>query len=328
MRNYFLSFFCFTLWFSANGQQVPLQSVVEHFTNTRCSICASRNPGFYTNLAAHPSMMHLSIHPSSPYATCILSQQNTATNNARTNYYGIFGGTPRLVINGNVVPASSDYASSNLFSPYLSGTSSFQINVDLIKISNDSLEYTVVIEKMDTSSLSQAILFSGNLEDTVFVNGGNGEQQHYNVLRYGSQEQVVLPSQVGDVVTLTKRVGIKNFWDLERMKAFAILQSTSNKRLIQSGKSSLLDNVTASVDNQYNAGQAVFLYPNPASTYISIKDDHYDEYMIYSMLGEVVQRGTITATIDVSAIPGGNYILLVQNQERTVRNTTILKLNK
>ena len=30
--------------------QVPKKVIVEHFTNTLCSVCASRNPGFYSNL--------------------------------------------------------------------------------------------------------------------------------------------------------------------------------------------------------------------------------------------------------------------------------------
>jgi hypothetical protein len=57
--------------------QVAKKTIVEHFTNTKCSICASRNPGFHTNLNANPAIQSISIHPSSPYSTCFLSQQNT-----------------------------------------------------------------------------------------------------------------------------------------------------------------------------------------------------------------------------------------------------------
>lgn len=89
--------------------QVPRNIIVEHFTNTKCSVCASRNPGFQTNLNAHPDVRQISIHPSSPYSTCLLSQQNTVDNDARTNYYGVYGGTPRLVINGTVISASVNY---------------------------------------------------------------------------------------------------------------------------------------------------------------------------------------------------------------------------
>ena len=97
-------FFC-QLAFS----QVPKKAVVEHFTNTNCSVCASRNPGFYTNLNMQTGVLNLAVHPSSPYPNCLLYQQNATANDARTNYYGIYGSTPRLVINGNVISSAANY---------------------------------------------------------------------------------------------------------------------------------------------------------------------------------------------------------------------------
>jgi hypothetical protein len=35
--------------------QVTKKIIVEHFTNTKCSVCASRNPGFHTNLNVNPA---------------------------------------------------------------------------------------------------------------------------------------------------------------------------------------------------------------------------------------------------------------------------------
>jgi hypothetical protein len=46
------------------GVEVPKKIVVEHFTNSRCSVCASRNPGFYANYNTSNSgdMIHLTVH--------------------------------------------------------------------------------------------------------------------------------------------------------------------------------------------------------------------------------------------------------------------------
>src|SRR5260221_7207968 len=77
--------------------QVAKKIIVEHFTNTDCSICAALDPGFYANLNAHPGVLHLSIHPSAPYPNGLLYKQNATANDARTNYYGVYGSTPRLV---------------------------------------------------------------------------------------------------------------------------------------------------------------------------------------------------------------------------------------
>ena len=44
-----LSFFVAILFQTASAQ-VERTVIVEHFTNTRCGICAFRNPAFYENL--------------------------------------------------------------------------------------------------------------------------------------------------------------------------------------------------------------------------------------------------------------------------------------
>ncbi|HTN16524.1 MAG TPA: hypothetical protein VL092_02510, partial [Chitinophagaceae bacterium] len=92
-----LPFLSFLLFLHADraDAQVPLNSVVTHFTNTKCSVCASRNPGFHKNTAAHAEVTLLSVHPSSPYAACVLSKQNTVDNDALTKKWGVYGATPR-----------------------------------------------------------------------------------------------------------------------------------------------------------------------------------------------------------------------------------------
>src|SRR5690606_20541686 len=109
--------------------QSPRKIIVEHFTNSNCSTCASRNPGFFANLNNHPEVLHMSVHPSAPYSNCLLYQQNATDNDARTNYYGIYGGTPRIVVNGNVVSASTNYSSASIFTNYLSQTSPASIRI-------------------------------------------------------------------------------------------------------------------------------------------------------------------------------------------------------
>ena len=119
-KSLLLSFFVLAL-LQTNFAQVLQTVVVEHFTNTRCGICASRNPGLFNNLAANPKILHIAVHPSSPYSTCLLNQHNKVENDARTNFYGIYGGTPRIVINGTVMNGS--FTSSTLFDTFKTKTS-------------------------------------------------------------------------------------------------------------------------------------------------------------------------------------------------------------
>src|SRR4051812_23780642 len=114
-KRLFLNVFllCVTSHFA--GAQVPKKIVVEHFTNTNCSICASKNPGFYANLSSQPNIQHIAVHPSSPYPACMLSQHNVTENDARTNYYGVYGSTPRFIINGELIAPSVNLDNASVF---------------------------------------------------------------------------------------------------------------------------------------------------------------------------------------------------------------------
>ena len=129
------------------AQGVPQTVLVEHFTNTRCSVCFSRNPGFYANLRQQPATtLHLAYHPSSPYRLCAFSQQNPTENDARTNYYGIYGATPRLVLNGSVIPIGANYADPALFTPFQGQTSPLSIQVALAPQGPDSIAATIQVQ--------------------------------------------------------------------------------------------------------------------------------------------------------------------------------------
>jgi hypothetical protein len=320
----------FSLWL-ATAQQVPLQSIVEHFTNTKCSICASRNPGFYSNYNSTAGILHLSIHPSSPYSTCILSQQNTLDNDARTNYYGIYGGTPRLVINGDVISSSANYSASSLFVPYTGLSSSFRIKTSQLKKGTDSIESRVVIYKKDTSVITNAILFIGLAEDTILVNGGNGELAHFNVLRKSATSAggmpVSLPLSINDSLVVKTSAYINTFWNQNRIYSVAILQRT-NKKVIQTGKSVSLNTNTGI--QQLNSDENILVYPNPATDYIYFKSDNSNDYTfeLLNSKGELIKKGSLKSEpLDVSAVAEGIYGIRIFNEKESIRKLICIQKN-
>jgi len=295
--------------------QVAKKTIVEHFTNTKCSICASRNPGFHTNLSANPAIQSISIHPSSPYATCFLSQQNTSDNNARTNYYGIFGGTPRLVINGSVIPTSQNYSLASLFSPFVS-QSNFIINIKQFAVGADSIRSEIVIKRIALGApTGTASLFAGLVEDTVFGNGGNGESQHYNVLRralFSPQGQVInLPMNVGDSIIFNRTENFDFVWNTSRMRTLAILQEEINKQVIQSELSSTEQIGAPTLLNPKYNNETFNIYPNPARQYITIaiKEQKLVNYELINQVGQVILNGKISnkQRINISHLSDGIY---------------------
>lgn len=318
---------------SLHAQQVPKIVVAEHFTNTWCSICASKNPALFANLANFPQVLHLAYHPSSPYAGCPLSQHNVAEADARTNFYAIYGGTPRVVIQGNVLGGGASYSDPTILSSVLGATTSFAIGADLSLITSDSLQVNVRIRKTDTSSLSTAMLYAVATEDTVTLASGNanGEPRNYNVFRRsftGSAPiAITLPVTVGDSVVISKRIAVNAAWLLSRMSATAILQDV-NKGAIQAARSSKIP-ATAGI-NTINNTVKIEAYPNPATSQLFIKNNLLTvaNYLITDLNGRIAAMGTISSTSPVIAIDAllpGIYILSMGEVETTFKPVLFVK---
>ncbi|MCC6724044.1 MAG: T9SS type A sorting domain-containing protein [Saprospiraceae bacterium] len=312
--------------------QVALRPIAEHFTNTKCSICASRNPALYSNLAANPDVMYLSIHPSSPYSNCPLSQQNKVANDARTNFYGVYGSTPKLVING-ILYQGNNFGSTTLFSAYQGLTTPFDLQLTQTKSGGD-VQTRVVLKAVAPHSIAQALLFAGLAEDTVFVNGGNGEDTHPNVLRKALTDPsgllVDLPAEPGDSVVLDFSSNSSTFWDFDRIFSIAILQDATTKELLQSGKTGTgSDGTVSTVDNKMDS-EPFHIYPNPANEYLTVAPTTASKFSveIITSNGKTVYRSVhdSLARIKLALFQNGVYsIKLIAGNKTTIKNLIIQK---
>lgn len=253
MKNYAVSL---TIYFSLSVPllaQVSKPILVEHFTNTRCSVCASQNPSFNAILAQHPEVMRISYHPTSPYANCLLAQHNVAENDARTNFYNLYGSTPRLAINGGTISNNPNpYINPNLFDNYQGQTSSFKLRVDQQK-SADSIWIRVVLKAEGAFSGGDLRLYGAVAEDTIFYNSPNGESQHHNVFRktfFGANGLTFSPPALGDSLVWQAALSRNQAWNFNRIFAYALVQQVTNKAMVQTdfrkpGESTLVTNNSA-----------------------------------------------------------------------------------
>lgn len=273
MKNVFTSLL---LFFAVSMiAQVPKNVVVEHFTNSRCSICASRNPGFFSNLNNHPNVIHLAIHPSSPYSTCIFSQHNPTENDARTNYYGIFGGTPRIVVQGAAIPAATNYGTASIFTSQAGQMSPFTVRTDLT-VSGGQVTVSVVVKTEATHNYTDLKLFTAIAEDTIFYNAPNGENKHYNVFRksvFETNGKTIVPAaMIGDSVMFSETVSLNAAWVSNRILAISILQESGNKAVVQAATSrnqvfTTTENILEAPFKLYSANNNVFFQTDVIQNY-------------------------------------------------------------
>lgn len=321
----------FILFYNNNGEaQVPKKIFVEHFTNTLCSPCASRNPGFYNNLNNQNDAIHISIHSGVPYTQCLLYQQNASPSDARRFYYGI-GGTPALVMNGFSVAASSNYSQSSIFTPFQSQTSPISIRMEQQKYGSDSIQVRVIVKAEASHSLGTEQLWVGLAEDSVFYTGPNGEARHYDVYRANlGFSPINIPTTVGDSLVYMYTAFANANWDFDRIFAFTMIQNTSNKSVTQSEATSPnTNNLTTNLQKVKSQLNGVTLYPNPTKSHLNVvlENDLETRAILYNTIGQVVRDVQFQESISffLGDLSRGIYILHLNNTKGMATKKVVLE---
>jgi hypothetical protein len=318
MKNTLLLILMFATFLGLRAQEVERTIIVEHFTNTRCGVCSSRNPGFYNNLNAQEGVLHLAVHPSSPYSNCLFNQANPSENDARTNYYGIYGSTPKLVIQGSNISPGANYGSASIFEPFQNQTTPVSLNILQTKTDGEiSVEITITAEA--DNDLGTAQLFLAVAEKEVMYNAPNGENIHYDVFRRTFTGEptgitVEVPPTAGVSATVSATVAPNSDWVFDQLFALAILQETDSKAVIQAAASDPSDNGPVGI-REVNTLPAT-IFPNPVQNLLDVQLETTEPatFRLLNVKGQVLQSGSFSGQtrVDMSAFANGIYWLEVQ----------------
>jgi hypothetical protein len=305
------------------GQSVPKNIIVEHFTNTKCSVCASRNPGFYKALETKPKVIHIAYHPSSPYSSCLFSTQNKIENDARTRYYDLYGGTPTFMING-IEKTSSQVQNNNVYNEFENQLAPFSISLNLTRTQDNFIAAEVIVKAEAFHSFDSLSLYVPLVEDTVFYNAPNGEKRHYDVFRQSftgtNSKMIKAPKNSGEEFKFTSKISKKSIWALDRLYAVAILQesNTNGKSIIQVDQSNYYNDVIlAAIDDKDQSSYSI--YPNPTYDILRINNIEKNKFIkidVYDVLGNILKSQKISMDkneIDFSVLPKGTYILKIES---------------
>lgn len=296
--------------------QSPRTSLIEHFTNTRCGVCAARNPAFYQTLSAYPSVLHVSFHPSSPYSQCLFSRQNPTENDSRTKYYNAYGSTPRIAVNGKIQSTSSSLITSSALDEANIAPSPIEISVMEMQSGNDSIKVRVAVKTTQTIPHITSTIFVGIVENPVNYNAPNGENIHHDVFRKALTaivgNSITLP-MLHDSVVFNFTYGVSKDWNINNIYTLAFVQNEETKEILNASKSKRVVSNPNSVDESLD-DMLVFL-PNPVlhrlqvKNFLLFKNIHYT---IFNIVGLPVADGILTGNdIDVSFLSEGSYYVKV-----------------
>lgn len=311
----------FALVATALTAQQPVKKyvLIEHFTNSRCSVCASRNPAFFT-LIEQPQnaseLHHLAVHPQFPYSNCVFYQANTADNTALVSRYNVLG-TPSVVLNGTLNPSGSTLLSQATLNTYLNQTSPLHVKVTENNTGGTARTVSISARTVGSIPTAQYKLFVVLAEKTINLTTPNGEKVHHNVMRDLISSDNFTPAALGGTVDLTYTYTPNAAWNASELYILAFVQNTATKEIINSG--TRFD--PAISGTQEAAPQQVSIQPNPAQdlAYAQVSDDEVKQVELFSVSGQrtvlsfQAQQGQIE--LPVAALTPGVYFVKMTGEK-------------
>jgi len=306
------------------SSQAPKRIVAEHFTNSRCGSCAGQNPAFNNTLAANPGVLRISYHPTSPYANCIFAQHNPSENDARTNFYGMYGSTPRVAVNGSPISFNPNpFQNPNLYVPYQNQTSPFRLKMEQEKEA-DTLRIRCVLTSLAEPVSGSLRLYAGLAEDTVFYSSPNGENRHYNVFRktfFGPDGITFTAPAAGDSLVWEGKMGRNQVWNFSRIFAYAIVQNVADRLLQQSDYTRPSDQTITRVKNSVSQPEfEVISNPGIGQYKIRLKESAQLKVELLDAQGRRVHAipGSFTSEAVFSLQKPGIYFLKLEVNGRQI----------
>ena len=327
MKNIFTLIVVFLTGF-ASIAQVEKTIVVEHFTNTLCGTCASRNPALFSLLDNYPQVLHISYHPSAPYSNCIFHQHNPVENDARTNFYGIYGGTPRVVLQGEVVPVQNPILTAGQIDAVLSQTSDFKITVTQEQADANMVNVQVVVKKVSESFTQTPVIFGMIAEKEIQYAAPNGENLHHNVFRKVIIDADLNIANVGDSAVINESYSIHPDWIADELIFTVLVQNESTGGILQAAESDKLSAGSSFIGDKEILSLDGALYPNPARDVINISASMQEKVLktdFYAMTGKLVKSYSGVSAMNISDLPEGIYMVVLTDKEQKQHITRIVK---
>lgn len=304
---------------SISAQSAKKYILLEQFSNTNCSNCASRIPQFRNNLQGFEGDYHLiSFFTPTPYPSCFLYNANKPQNDVRRMFYNILG-TPTIHVNGLRVNQ---------------GTSIVPVSV-LEDLAQETSPVELIVSKANNGNsidVNVNILTHGDLP--VFPGGGSyvlqvvaveklvvggplpQYQNHHNVFRTMVTPDAgtpFVPANPGEGLSYAFSFQPESSWNIDSLVIIAFVQEAITKNVLNSGSN--LDPVSTSVKETKKLNFSIS--PNPANEFLRIKTGNNIstfDFEIFDVNASVIHSGRFSGEIiNISQIPAGQYWIAIRS---------------
>jgi Secretion system C-terminal sorting domain/Outer membrane protein Omp28 len=299
--------------------------LLEHFTNTLCSTCASQNPAFFSTIQVetNPNVHHISYHWRTPYLNCIYYQASPTRQDARADYYGILG-SPRVSVNGG---ANTALSAVTLAGINAAATTS-PISIKVTENTGASRNAVIKVKWATTPPTGTYVMHVAVVEKKTTYVSPNGEAVHHNVFR--KFLTTVAGENIPTNITAEQTISFGYPADVgveAQLYTLVWVQNTATKEVLNSATK--FDPTTAteevSVDNQ------VSLSPNPTTGKTTLTFDKLTpQYLtVQTITGQVLDNVKLTNSttydLNLAQYAAGIYLVKIKSEEgvavkRVVKN--------
>lgn len=297
--------------------------LIEHFTNSRCSVCASKNPAFY-NLIGQAQyaddVHHISVHPMFPYPQCVFYQANTTENSAWVGLYPGVQGTPSIAINGTLQNPSTPMLTEAKLQSFLNQSSPLALQVTESGPNNARLA-NIKVKALGDIPPGNYKLFVAVDEKTINMQTPNNETVHHDVFRKMlsavSGDAFTVPA-TGETLDFNYEYNIPNTWNANEIYVLAFVKEIDTKQVLNSG--TRFDPLLSGVDQA--VVENVRISPNPVSgfAWVELSDDVAQSVEIFASNG---QRATLSfegqgnaLSIPTNSLAPGIYFIKITGEKR------------
>jgi Secretion system C-terminal sorting domain/Outer membrane protein Omp28 len=298
----------------AQAKKFPL---VLHFTNTKCSVCGSNNPAFYTLLDAFPKdVHHIAVHPSFPYSSCALYQANTTDNTLLALKYGA-GSTPTYSVNG-ATPTSVSNLNNTQLKTLTSDKSPIQVKVSENKGTARTIKVTV--KTVGTVPAANYIMYAAVCEKSLNLATSNGEKVHRDVLRKiisAGSGDAFAPAALNQERVANFTFNVDPAWKESEIYTLVWIQD-GNNNVLNSGTAA---DVTSATEDLL-VDETVKVFPTPFNQQLNVDLSQLNatpkEIFIQNMEGKVVARFEAKKELNVLTInnlSAGEYVVKVSTDK-------------
>jgi hypothetical protein len=297
------------------------KSLVEHFTNSGCSLCAANTPVIRNYIDDNPStVLMLSYHTAFPYNDSMY-HENSAQNTQRGLYYGIQSVPSSRVdgsfFKGNLAPVvSTKIPEASAIQPR------FEISVQSCKLVNGLLEARIKFTSTAANNVGEdlramVVVAERNVPKSAYqcCPGNNSETNYPWVVRR------MLPSADGANLENTEALSfsildfnwtIESIKNLEELRLIAFVQNYTTQTVYQSEIAT--PDLSTSLERIHTEPVSI-IQTNDMVQFSLNSGNRIDSYSVIDMNGRMVNNGNTSGlnsiNFPISDFQSGIYLIRI-----------------